>query len=308
MPLTGTVDADSARIDLFVDYVAVPGSQTSATLTRHIGSLSAPGEYVRGLTNALLLGQRAYVSDHEARLDEPVWYSVVAQDGSVMTAGPFTIPSSGLVWLKDPGRPWADLSLDLCLTPSGADPQECGPLPEPPLVWVGFRDKTRASDAGLFPVLDRERPADVWARRKDITTTALFLSRTREAQVPVYELFTDGGPLLLQLPGVYASDYPYPQQDRYYQPGDLEESYISQDQRKPPRLWSAPLTAVDAPVGPPQGTDTANWCALQDTYPTMGDYAASGLTWGDAATGVASGGTDPLGYGEGLYGGGTYGG
>lgn len=304
MPLTGTVDAANARIDLYVDYVAVPGSQARATLTRHVGAPDAPAEYVRGLTDALLLGQRAYVSDHEARLDEPVWYTVTADDGSVMTAGPFTIPGDGTVWFKDPGRPWADLRLDLCLTPSRND--DCTPL-DPALAWVGFGDRERAADTGLFPVLDRERPADVYARRKDITTSGLFLSRTREVIDEVYDLFTAGGPLLIQVPAVYAMDYPRSQRDRYYQPGDLTESVLGNDQRRPSRLWSVPLTAVDAPVGPPQGTDTANWCVLEETYPTMGDYAASGYTWADAAAGIASG-PEPLGYGDGLYGAGLYGG
>jgi hypothetical protein len=306
MPLTGTVDAANARIDLFVDFTATPGSQVRATLTRHVGSLTAPGEYVRGLDDALLLGQKAYVSDHEARLDEPVWYTATADDGSVMTAGPFTVPGNGLVWMKDPGRPWADLSLDLCLTPS-RDDEDCGPVLQPPLAWVGFTDRVRAADAGLFPVLDRERPADVYARRKDITTSARFLSRTRASIDDVYDLYTVGGPLLIQVPVVYAMDYPRSQRDRYYQPDDLTESVLGQDQRKPARLWSVPLTAVDAPVGPPQGTDTANWCVLAETYPTMGDYTASGYTWADAAAGIASG-PEPLGYGDGLYGAGLYGG
>lgn len=305
MPMTGTVDAANASIDLYVDYVATPGSQTRATLTRHTGAPDAPAEYVRGLTDELLLGQRAYVTDHEARLDEPVWYTVAADDGSVMTAGPFTVPGDGAVWLKDPGRPWADLRLDLCDTPSRDG--DCPPAPDPALAWVGFEARTRAADAGLFPVLDRERPADVYARRKDITTSALFLSRTREVIDEVYDLFTVGGPLLIQVPAVYAMDYPRPQRDRYYQPEDLDEAPLGRDQRRPPRLWTVPLTAVDVPVGPPQGTDTANWCALAEQYPTMGDYETSGFTWADAASGIASG-PEPLGYGEGLYGAGLYGG
>lgn len=302
--MTGTVDAANARIDLFIDFVAAPGSQTSATLVRRVGSATAPDEYVRGLTAALLLGQRAYVSDHEARLDTPVWYVVTADDGQTMTAGPFTIPSDGAVWLKDPGRPWADLRLDLCLTPSANN--DCVPK-DPALAWVGFGDRDREADAGLFPVLDRERPADVYARRKDITSSVSFLSRTREVIDDVYDLFTVGGPLFVQVPVVYAMDYPRSQRDRYYQPGDLNEAVLGNDQRRPSRLWSAPVTAVDVPVGPPQGTDTANWCILAETYPTMGDYETSGFTWADAAAGIASG-PEPLGYGDGLYGAGLYGG
>lgn len=497
MPLTGTVDAANARIDLFVDWVATAGTQTSGTLFRRVGSPTAANQYVRGLYGSSLLGQQAYVSDHEAVLDEQVWYVAVNnQTADTMTAGPFTIPSNGYVWMKDPGRPWADLRLDLCLTPSvsapcavpplitdtftrttastwtstetpgtvlawtqtggaaadysvsggqgrhaipaggvsrrttvaqpqadvdvradagvtqlsltdsqfacvtartvdsnnmymtrleftttgvvrvtlrktvagvqtqlalwatllpytpgamfsvrmqtegnslrarvwpagTAEPNDwaivavdtsfaaaatvgfrsislasnvgsvalydnfsVGPLPAPSpigdtLAWVGYRDKVRAMDAGLFPVLDRERPVDVYARRKDIVTSCLFLTRSLPAINAVYDLYTAGGSLLFQTPEVYGMDRPYGQEDRYFQPGDLNEAYISQDQRKPVRLWSVPLTAVDLPVGLPQGTDDANWCAIEDKYPTYADLTATGLTWGQIAAGDA---------------------
>lgn len=496
MPLTGTVDATNARIDLFVDWVATAGTQLTGSVFRRVGGPTATNEYVRGLYGSALLGQQAYVSDHEAPLDEQIWYVAVNdQTADVMTAGPFTIPSNGYVWMKDPGRPWADMRLDLCLTPSVASPcpdpalltdtftrtsvdswgstetpgtvtpwvispeaaitfysvsggqgrhlipatgisrrttvaqpqadadvradvgmsvlaltdslyaavtmrtvdssnmymtrleftiagtvrvtlrrqvagvqTELGlwstllpytagamfsvrmqtegnslrtrvwpagtaepndwavvavdtsfaaaanvgfrsintgstsvnplalydnfsvtalPVPIDDPVWVGYQDKVRAMDAGLFPVLDRERPADVYARRKDIVTGCLFLTRTLPQLTEVYDLYTVGGPLLFQTPEIYGMDQPYGQQDRYFQPGDLTESYISQDQRKPLRLWSVPLTAVDLPVGLPQGTDDANWCAIEAKYPTYADLTATGLTWGAIAAGGA---------------------
>lgn len=512
MPLTGTVDTVNARIDLFVDWVATAGTQLSGTLFRRVGSPDAPDEYVRGLYGSSLLGEQAYVSDHEAALDEQIWYRAINnQTSDVMTAGPFTIPSGGNVWLKDPGRPWADLRLDLCASPdTSASDASCSPvaqiadtfsrtsastwgsteIPVPGLAWatsggvatdynvsagrgtqlmpatgvvrrttvaqpqadidvrmdvgvsqlaltdslyagltvrtvdgsnlymtrleflttgfvrvtirkivagvqtelalwtttlayaansmftvrmlvkgttlrtrvwpagtaeptewalvtndasfaaaatvgtrsvntgatnvnplalydnfqlyalptaadhlawVGFRDKVRAADAGLFPVLDRERPADVYARRKDIVTSFLFLSRTLAAIDAVYELFTAGGSLLVQVPDIYGMNRQYAPKDRYFQPGDLNEGYISQDQRKPLRLWSAPITAVDLPVGLPQGTDTANWCAVQEQYPTFAALTATGLTWGQIAQGQAV--TLPF---SGLYDKGTY--
>lgn len=496
MPLTGTVDAAKARIDLFIDWVATAGTQLTGTLFRRVGDPNAQDEYVRGHFGSLLLGQQAYVSDHEAPLDRQIWYVAVNnQTADTMIAGPFTIPSNGYVWMKDPGRPWADLRLDLCLTPSvaapcpepalitdtftrtsvsswgstekpgvitawttaggvatdfnvtagrgqhlipsggasrrtsltqpqtnvdvlvdvgvsqvatgaslfagptvrtlddsnlytarleftttgvviftlrrivaavqtelqvwstqlpyaansmfsvrlqvegnalrariwpagTAEPDEWSivdvdsaltlagtirmrsfntaatnvnplalydnfavtalPVPTDDLVWVGYRDKVRAMDAGLFPVLDRERPVDVFARRKDIVTSCLFLSRTLASIKDVYDLYTVGGPLIFQTPTVYGMDRPYGVVDRCFQPGDLVESYISQDQRKPVRLWSVPLTAVESPVGLPQGTDTANWCAILDKYPTYADLTATGLTWGQIAEGDAA--------------------
>lgn len=308
MPLTGAVDNANARIDLFVDYAAETGTHTTATLLRHEGSATADGIAVRGLDGGLLLGEQAYVSDHEAPLDVAVHYSVTSDTGLTLTAGPFTIVSSGFVWLKDPGRPWADLRLDLCLTPSRSEtPESCTVLADP-IAWIGFGDRTRAVDAGLFPVLNRERPSDVYARRKDIVTTIMFLSRALPAIASVYDLFTVGGPLLVQVPDVYGMDNVYGQSDRYYQPGDLSEELLSTDQRKSLRMWTAPATAVDSPAGPPQGTDTANWCAIEETYETMGDLAASGYTWGDVADGSASVVPPSFdGYGGGAYGSGPYG-
>jgi hypothetical protein len=506
------VDTVNARIDLFVDWVATAGTQTSGTLWRRVGSPDAGLQYVRGLYGSSLLGEQAYVSDHEAPLDEQVWYTAINnQTPDQMTAGPFTIPSGGNVWIKDPGRPWADLKLDLCATPDkstavcpeptqlwdtftrtgastwGSTERRFGAtiqpwtntggvasdynvsagrgthlvpatgvarrstVPQPQadvdvrmdigvsqlaltdslfagltvrtvdgsnmylsrleflttgtvrftlrkivagvqtelglwatllpyaansmftvrmlvkgntlrariwpagtaeptewalytvdtsfaaagalgtrslstgatnvnplalyynldasnptlftddIAWVGFQDKVRAADVGLFPVLDRERPADVYARRKDITTSCRFLTRSLAALDAVYELYTAGGPLLFQVPDIYGMDRPYGYKDRYFQPGDLSEAYISEDQRRPLRLWSSPLTAVDQPVGLPQGTDTANWCAVEDQYPTFAALTATGLTWGQVAQGQAV--TLPF---AGLYDKGTY--
>lgn len=507
MTFTGVVNAANARIDFTLDWTTIAGVQTASTVYRRVGAVDAPNEYVRAQFGTALLGEQSVFSDHEAPLDVQLWYIAAADNtgGVTQTAGPFTIPSNGYVWIKDPGRPWADLRLDLCqtptrssvvcaptplirdtfsrtvvdgwgsadsgqawtnsggaaadfdvaagvgththpatntahrsviaastvaqevlvdvsvsqlaagdnsfagpvlrhadsnnyywargtFTPSGtvqmairkrlagtetgigpvvtlpfgytagqmfrirfqiigstlrariwpADQAETqtwtvqvndfdlaaagsvgvrtlvnsaatnvnqvfsfdnfaysDPTPVTPndIAWVGFGDKTRAMDAGLFDVLDKERRADVYARRKDIITSAQFLTRTLGAIDLVYELFTAGGPVLIQLPAVYG------QPDRYYQPGDLAETYLSQDQRKPWRLWRVPLTTVDTPIGLPQGTDTANWCAIKDLYSTFADLTATGYSWGQVGQGQAA--SAPL---LGLYGGGTYGG
>lgn len=513
MAMTGTVDAANARIDLFIDWTPVAGTQLTGSLFRRVGSLDAPDEYVRALYQGELLGEQWYASDHEAPLDQQVWYAAVSPESvTTLIAGPFTIDSSGYVWMKDPGRPWADLRLDLCNTPTRKIAPDCvinppaitdtfsrtvvdgwgstdtgqawtvaggggapdfdvtagygshtlattvsarrsqivqpsadldmtvdvavstlpvganligsllarsdlgvanfynarleftsvlsgsqvlitlakrvasvdtlmvtvntqmsftagqffrlrfqvqdntlrarawpadqaepdqwqvtvtdsnllaagylgtrsfsgagvtNPNPEvrydnltvsaiaapvDDLAWVGFRDKGRAADTGIFGVLNRERPADVYARRKDITTTASFLSRSLSAIDDVYTLYTAGGPLLFQLPAVYG----WP--DRVVQPDTLNEAYISEDQRKPWRLWTTPLVAVETPVGEPQGTDVANWCAVEEQYATFADLTATGFTWGQVAAGQAV--PDDDGYGFGPYGSGPYG-
>lgn len=516
MPLTGTVDVPNASIHLHVDYTGTVGTQINARVFRMVGTAAAPREYVRGMYFEDLLGEEAYLTDTEAPLDTEIWYEAIADDdiSTQMLAGPFTIPSQGYVWLKDPGRPWADLKLDLCAEPTTND--ECPATPpvldtfertetdgwgtadtgqawtteggiaaqysvsggeghhsqtavttflntvvpsatadvdirvdwsvdtapvgasnfvyvvgrytdtdhfyamrvqipvtgtmtltlrkrdttetqlaglfydttmtfvpgqvyslrfqisgstlrmkmwrageaEPgawqffaqdttfaaagstgvrtlvntgsttafPVVfsfdnysvtdpnaavpiataWVGFGDKTRPADSEVFHVLGRETPTAVYASRKDLVTSCRFLSRTLDAIIGVHELFIAGSPLLIQTPDVYGMvPYDYPQQlsEKYWLPADLEEQYLSIDQRKPWRLWDVPLTAVTNPVGTPQGTDTGNWCALEESYFTYADMTASGYTWAQAMSGEAS--VTPL---SGLYGGGTYGG
>lgn len=308
MPITATVDNPNAGVQLFVDFSTETGTHLTATVYRHPGALTADGENVRGATTELL-GEQAYIFDHEAPLDTAIWYSAVSDTGLTITTGPVTVVSDGYVWLKDPGRPWADLRLDLCLTPSRAGDEGCTELTDP-LAWVGFQDKTRAVDAGLFDVLDSEYPADVYARRKAIVTGCHFLSRSLPAITSVYDLFTVGGPLFVQVPDVYGMDAPYGPTDRYYQPGELGEAYIASDQRKPYRLWTTPLTEVrpPGPVGEAQGTDTANWCVIEQTYETMGDLVASGYTWAQIATGAGSVPPPSFdGYGGGAYGSGPYG-
>ncbi|MFD4814738.1 hypothetical protein, partial [Streptomyces sp. NPDC058418] len=171
----------------------------------------------------------------------------------------------------------------------------------PERVWVGFGDRTRDDEAGLFPVTGSETPAAVWSRRKDHTGTINFMTRTLAAKDEVYDLFTAGGPLMLQLPPAYG------QKDIYIQPGAVRESYLYNDQRKPHRLWTVPYTVVDAPVGPKQGSVCANWCAVASAFPTFADLTAAGGTYQDLAAGTLVCGDDTDGYGDGLYGDGNYG-
>lgn len=300
MGMTVTVDAANAGARIFIDWSAEAGEQRFGTLFRIVDDINNEQVPVRGLFGTQLLGEQAYVFDHEAPLDRNVWYLAASgPDNVTFFEGAFVIPSNGSVWMKDPGRPWADLRADLCETPTRT-PAGCETLAHD-IAWVGLGNKTRAMDAGVFQVLDRERAADVFARRKDVATTANFLTRSLTAIDEVYELYTVGGPLLYQLPAIYGFA------DRYMQPGDLVEEYISLDQRKPYRRWNAPLTSVDQPIGEPQGTDATNWCTIDETYATFGELATTGFTWGNVIDGSAATPPAPTGYGAGLYGDGPYG-
>lgn len=271
MALVVTPDTPIALFRIFIDYTPSVGTHTTATLYR---GLSATGPWVE-IRTVDLLGEQAYTVDNTAPLDTPVWYRSVSDVGTEFIDGPETIVTAGGAgWLRDPGRPWADIELFGC---DSADPF-CNP-PDV-LSWVGFEGTRQAVDASLVEILNDERPSDIWARRKNHAGSFRLLSRTLAMMRRVYELFTAGGPLFLQLPPVYGWD------DDFVQPLDLDRDYISRDQRRPERLWTAPYRLVYRPVGPIQGATCSNWCAVEDAFPTFADMTAAGGTWGDVAQGT----------------------
>ena len=175
------------------------------------------------------------------------------------------------------------------------------PAPAEPALFLPYGSlgaQTRASDANLYPVLNRRRPVDVWAYRKDVTTSWQVVSVTAAAMNSVETFYALGGPIFLQL------DPSYGWPDRYYQPGNVDEGRLSGDMTVPFRVWSAPLTVIDAPPGRAQGTAENNWCAVEDTYPTWADMTATGMTWAEVVAGAA---VSEDGYGFGPYGDGPYG-
>jgi len=257
-----------------IDFTAEVGTQTSVTLERGT-SATGPWEFYATVP---LIGEQAVVYDNTAPLDTPVWYRATSPGGVTETYGPFTIVSDGNVFLRDSLRPWADLEFTFCSTQRGLKKEMCLPT-GPEFVWVGFGDEIREADAGLFSRLDAETPADVFARRKRLTGSMSFMTKTLAAADAVETLFTAGGPLFLQLPTVYGW------RDAYLQPGDLVKSYLYPDQRMPHRIWNVPFVLVDAPTGPTQGVECATWCDVEEAFPTFADMVGSGGTWLDVAQG-----------------------
>lgn len=284
---------------LTADFTAVAGTQVSATVER--GPTSAGPWTLIG--NVDLLAEVGVFYDTTTPLDTIVWYRWTADTGDIIVQGPYIEVSTGTVLLKDPLRPWANLELMFCANVQQALSELCGPT-APDLVWVGFGDKVYRADANLFDVYNARVPADIFGRRKRLDGDMRILSKTLAAKDAVETLFAWGGPLQIQTPAVYGLP------DIIVQPGDLVETYLSQDQRRPFRLWNAPFTVVDAPLGPKQGTVLANWCEVAETYPTYADLTASGFTWAQVASGEATApGGDPEfdGFGEGPFGDGPFG-
>lgn len=282
-------------ICLTADFTAAPGTQTTATIER---GLTSTGPWTL-LDTVNLLGEVGQYCDTGVPLDTVVWYRWTGLPGNpTITQGPFIEPGDGTVLLKDPLRPWADLTLSFCESPQAAVHRLCGAR-SPELIWVGFGQETRRADANLFDIYQSEVPADLYGRRKRLDGSFTIFSKSLASADDVHALFTAGGPLLIQMPAVYGWT------DAYVQPGDLSREYIAPDQRLPYRRWTVPFTIVDRPVGPKQGTADANWCALAEEFPTYADLIASGATWGQVASGAAV--TPDDGYGLGPFGSGPYG-
>lgn len=278
---------ESHDVTITVSFVASPGTNTSMTVERSL--VSATEGFITIAEHVPLLGEIGVYVDSTAPIGVNIWYRITGEQTlGVINLTAFIEPFPS-VWLKDPGRPWADLYFDFCDTTSG-HATGCGD-PDPEFVWGGIGSLTMDPDAGLFPVLNSETPADVWARRKYASGSITFLTRTLDAIDRVYDLFTAGGPLLMQLPDAYGWH------DHFIQPGPLQMAYGSRDQRIPLRTWTAPFEVVDRPLGPSQGTACANWCAVEAQFPTYGDFDATPGTFLDLLQGeilCPPGGTDLL--------------
>lgn len=292
-------------IFLQVDYTPTPLTQTVATLERGPSS-SGPWRFLREVP---LVAEVGVTYDTTMPLGEDVWYRWTGDRGDQqIIQGPYQEAAPEGVLLKDPVRPWANLEFSFCASASQALDLLCAPG-APEFVWARFGNKLRRSDAGLFDRLDSETPADVFARRKSFDEPWRFFTRSLEALNDVYTLFTAGGPILIQAP----AEYGHP--NVFMQPLDLDEQYLTDgiDQRLPYRVWDVPATVVDPVLaGPVQGTVCANWCFVEETYPTFADLTAAGGTYLDLASGVTQCPDGPPpgdedGFGLGLFGDGPFG-
>lgn len=283
-----------------LDFSGGTGTDTSFSAAR---SLSGdPGTYVTIAMGVALLDEEAVWVDNTIPIGPEFWYVFTGeQTGDTISVGPFNLTEVGVGWLKDPFRPWADVMLDVCEV---SQPNSgCG-HEAPEYVWVGLSNEAWGADAGLFPVLNDERPADIWARRKFERGVFQVATRTLAARDGMYELLTAGGPLQLQLPPIYGWA------DAFLQPLDVSVDRISRDQRRPERLFTVPFELVGQPFGPVQGTDCANWCEVEAAFPTYAALASMPGTYLDLLQGEILCSDVPVdedGFGIGPFGDGPFG-
>jgi len=296
--MTTTLTTNATRADVLL-YTTTAPAQSTVSITR----LNPDGTETILLVEHVMLCGENYFYDTTVPLDVAVSYRIHTLPDDVTTVvGPVTVPGQGFIWLGDPLRPWANLQLDLC-----AAGTPCGPDPVPCLSFMRWGTETRAVDANLIPILNRERPADIYARRKDVTvSTFRFLSRHGDDCAcieGIHALFTAGGPVHIRIPPEYCIP------DRTYQPLDLDMAYLTGtiDQRKPWRMWDVPLIAVDTPPGVPQGVFDITWCDVNEDFATYADLTAGGFQWGSVVEGAATEVAPLMGFGGGGYGDGPYG-
>lgn len=288
--------------------ITVTASSTNNSVSVERSLVGPDGPWVMLQPTLPLLDGTAFYVDTTAPILNSgatmIWYRFVSDVTEDVTVASVVPPDPDeQVWLTDPLRPWADLALDTCSTTDGHEPG-CS-TPDPEFVWGGFTGSLdSAVDVGLFDVLNAERPADIYARRKYAEGSFMFFTRSLDAIDRVYDLFTAGGPIMIRVPQIYGFA------DQIVQPGTVQMEYMFRDQRRPERQWNIPFVIVDAPFGPVQGTDCNNWCEIEEAFTTMQDLTNYGGTWESILNGdVLCPDTPPEldGFGMGPFGDGPFG-
>lgn len=300
MAVIVTPDDAEDRVALHITLADEPGAQELVDIYRVVA-----GEETLVAGALVPLCDEVYFNDTNPPRGIEFAYRIRTSpdDIDTTTAGITLSQPDDVIWFRDPHRPWADLSMQLCARPDTACPTD---EPVPCITFVRWGPETYAADANLLPIHDREHPAVVYARRKGMSGGTLrFITRHVEGECACIEavrtIFTGGGAISLGFPAVYCIP------DRCYQPGDVTMSYLSDrvDQRKPWRLWEVPLVAVDCPAGVKQGLAGATWCDVNEQYGTYADLTGTGQLWGEIRDGLPV--PSLLGYGFGPYGEGGYG-
>lgn len=216
---------------------------------------------------------RAVLYDTELPLDTPVWYradTAQTQSTAFDDDGSVTVASSGAVWLKDPVRPFNDLSITI---PTGVSDPTCDPTSG--IYLVGFDASQYAAASGRFPVEASPYPAVESRPRRGATSSLVLVTRLLADRDRLRNLLAAGGVLLLQTPATFGYG------DMYIDVGDATESRLARDHRKPWRQWSLPWVQTSAPGGLSYGVDAARWRDLCDVYATWGAAKVAGKTWLD---------------------------
>lgn len=218
-------------------------------------------------------GGRVTFYDTELPLDTPVYYRADSSQTfstATATAGPVTIASGGNIWLKDPIRPAHDVLATL--SSSVSDPL-CDPTSG--IYVVGFEQSSYASASGRFAVEDDPYPVVAARPRRAMTSSMVLITRLLPDRDRLRTLLMTGDVLFVQTPASWGYG------DMYIDVGEVSESRVRRDHRRPWRQWSLPFAQTRQPAGLQFGVDGARWQDTCDVYATWGAAKAASKTWLD---------------------------
>lgn len=218
--LTATLDPDNSRTSVSLSWTSTPVPAT-ATIERidSSGAITA----VRGAELATLVAGAWAGLDYEAPLDEPFTYRATstARPGESVTSPQYTLTSAGRTWLKHPGRPFLNTTVEIGQAP----------------------DWSRPTTQGVFDVLGRTSPIAVTMRRS-APRGDLVVNTVADADAAALRaLLDDGSPLYLQTPDGYGVG------NVYVSVGDVAEARLTHVGTETARRWTLPLIVVDRPAG-----------------------------------------------------------
>ncbi len=246
-------------VDPFASFIDVTATFTVGTTAAIIERQDpgGPWDYIRAgaIVEVDSLTGVAVYEDHEAPMDVPVRFRATktapTTPAEQVISPEITLVSYGKVWLKDPAFGAYDTEL-----------HEVTGLPE----------LTFASRAGIFPVIDREDPVVVAARRQNFTGELHFTTVTDVQRADMERLLKRGQVLLLSVPPAYGMG------NAYIHVGDVTATRVGVA-TEPTRAWTLPITRVDRPSSLGYVPLGMHWEDVYYKYTTWQDLVDTGEDW-----------------------------
>lgn len=253
--LTGTLYPTTTRVSVSLSWTSTPVPTTALVERVNPDGSVVP---VRGANPATLVAGAWVGDDYEAPLDGTFYYQATSTDrpGVVVTSPSYTMPSNGLTWLKHPGRPFLNTTVQVVAAPS----------------------LTRPITQGVFEVLGRTRPIAVSLQRSSERGELQLYTGTEADRSALLALLEDGAPLFLSTPSGYGVG------SVYISVAEVAETRLTPLAKEWARYWTLPFTVVDRPSGAALAAGNS-WSDLLGTYASWSQVLKTEGTW----TGVLEG-------------------
>lgn len=254
--LTALVQPAYARVQMQLTFTTV----TLASLWRVHADGSVWG--VRG-TNPTPVASTTGVGwvgyDHEAPLDQPVWYFARSpQTSTVVFGNTVTIPSDtgnlgSNAWLTHPFKP----ALSRLVA----------------VVAVGPR--SRKGRSSILPIIGSPTPVALTDVRVDPTGELTILTSTLAEAAAMRALLADGSVICVRCPGIWGSMW------FFAAIGDVTEEPAAGHALEPAVEWHLPYTVTTEANGTATGPVGVTWNDVTTVYATWNAVVAGEPTWND---------------------------